>query len=85
MEDKNMKPNIRDVNGRTPLLVAAYFRRNEIVCYLLRRCDRLVDMTVVDKYGYGLLHFAAVDPLQSIAFGLAPPFKRTRVHRSLFD
>lgn len=58
MEDKNMKPNIRDVNGRTPLLVAAYFRRNEAVYYLLRRCGRLVDMTVVDKYGYGLLHFA---------------------------
>ncbi|VDI63981.1 Hypothetical predicted protein [Mytilus galloprovincialis] len=58
MENKHVKVNIKDVNGRTPLLVAAYYCRNDIVCYLLRNCEQVVDLTVQDEDGYGLLHFS---------------------------
>ncbi|XP_063420163.1 uncharacterized protein LOC134705345 [Mytilus trossulus] len=58
MENKHVKVNIKDVNGRTPLLVAAYYCKNDIVCYLLRNCEQVVDLTVQDEDGYGLLHFS---------------------------
>ncbi|CAG2189351.1 unnamed protein product [Mytilus edulis] len=58
MENKHVKVNIKDVNGRTPLLVAAYHCKNDIVCYLLRNCEQVVDLTVQDEDGYGLLHFS---------------------------
>ncbi|XP_052097446.1 uncharacterized protein LOC127732451 [Mytilus californianus] len=58
MENKHVKVNIKDVNGRTPLLVAAYYCRNDIVCYLLRNCEQVIDLKVQDEDGYGLLHFS---------------------------
>ena len=57
MENTNVKANIKDVNGRTPLLVAVYHRRDETVSYLLKYCDKVVDLTCSDKFGYGLLHY----------------------------
>lgn len=57
MEDKNVKANITDVHGRTPLLVAGYHRRDETIIYLLKYCDKVVDLTVCDNQGFGLLHY----------------------------
>ena len=61
--------NIRSVEGRTPLMLAAIQNRAEIVSYLL---DNGANPSLVDNTGFSVLHFAAQLGTRTLLLPLLP-------------